>query len=117
MDAGVVDAFVDLEREERDVQGEIRGVERRVKKGIEGLIAELRRLEGSAALRGGGDGGDLEVGAVDENQDEGELVMRECGEYLPRRVGGIDRLLMKLDFGSWFGRGGEETLDDDDDGL
>ncbi|KAL2196866.1 gamma-tubulin complex component protein [Corynascus similis CBS 632.67] len=117
MDAGVVDAFVDLEREERDVQGEIRGVERRVKKGIEGLIAELRRLEGSAALRGGGDGGDFEVGAVDESQDEGELVMRECGEYLPRRVGGIDRLLMKLDFGSWFGRGGEETLDDDDDGL
>ncbi|KAL2190206.1 hypothetical protein L209DRAFT_750242 [Thermothelomyces heterothallicus CBS 203.75] len=114
-DAGVVDAFVDLEREERDVQGEIRSVEERVKKGIEGLIAELRRLEGSAALRGGGGGGSGGefAGGADEGQGEGDSAMRERGEYVPRRVGGVDRLLMKLDFGRWFGRGGDEGAVDD----
>ncbi|KAK4155409.1 Spc98 family-domain-containing protein [Chaetomidium leptoderma] len=108
-DAGVVDAFVDLEREERDVQGEIRGVEGRVKRDIEGLIGELRLLEGRV------------VGV----EDEGEMVwMRETGEYVPRRVGGIDRLLMKLDFGSWFrreggdgGGGGDGDEMDLDDGV
>ncbi|KAK3294057.1 gamma-tubulin complex component protein [Chaetomium fimeti] len=106
-DAGVVDAFVDLEREERDVQGEIRGVEDRVKRGVEGLIGELRRLEGSAVLQGAG-----ELGEGVEGEEEGEVLMRERGEYVPRRVGGIDRLLMKLDFGSWFGSGeGEGAAD------
>jgi hypothetical protein len=101
-DAGVVDAFVDLEREERDVQGEIRGVEQRVKRGIEGVIGELRRLEGSAVLQGGG-----ETGEQGEGVEDGEVLgMGEAGKYVPRRVGGIDRLLMKLDFGSWFGREG-----------
>ncbi|KAK3352297.1 gamma-tubulin complex component protein [Lasiosphaeria hispida] len=94
-DVGVVDAFVDLAKEERDVQGEIRGVEGRVKRGIEGLIAELRRLEAGNFLVGFGEG----VGGED---DEGDGV-REAGQYVPRRVGGVDRLLMKLDFGSWFG--------------
>jgi hypothetical protein len=109
-DVGVVDAFVDLEKEERDVQGEIRGVEDRVKRGIEGLVGELRRLEGSGDLVkvGGGTG---------EAEDDGErVVVRENGEYVPRRVGGVDRLLMKLDFGSWFGRGrGEMAAEEDDD--
>ena len=45
-DVGVVDAFVDLEREELDVEREILGVEGRIKRGIEGLIGELRRVEG-----------------------------------------------------------------------
>jgi hypothetical protein len=99
-DAGVVDAFVDLEREERDVQGEIHGVEGRVKRDIEGLVGGLRRLEASGVLHPGSG----EPGEQGEGEDEGEAVMRETGEYVPRRVGGIDRLLMKLDFGSWFGR-------------
>ncbi|KAK3906321.1 Spc98 family-domain-containing protein [Staphylotrichum tortipilum] len=98
-DAGVVDAFVDLAREERDVHGEIRGVEGRVKRGIEGLVAELRRLEGSGGLL------DLEGG---EGEGEEERGVRERGMYVPRRVGGVDRLLMKLEFGSWFGTAGEE---------
>ncbi len=116
-DVGVVDAFVDLEREERDVQREIRDVERRIKRGIEGLILELRRLEaGSALLVVGGLGEDGHGrGERDDRdgqgqQDEGdEVSVREAGQYVPRRVGGVDRLLMKLDFGSWFGeeeRGG-----------
>ncbi len=103
-DAGVVDAFVDLEREEGDVRREIRGVEDSVKKGVEGLVGELRRLEGSGVLQGVG-------GEFREEEEEGDVAwMRESGEYVPRRVGGVDRLLMKLDFGSWFGRGGGDGL-------
>ncbi|KAG7287103.1 hypothetical protein NEMBOFW57_006608 [Staphylotrichum longicolle] len=69
-DAGVVDAFVDLEKEERDVQREIRGVEGRVKRGIEGLIGELRRLEGSGVLQHG-------VGLGEAA--EGRMRARWCG--------------------------------------
>ncbi|KAL2165093.1 hypothetical protein VTH06DRAFT_389 [Thermothelomyces fergusii] len=119
-DSGLVHASVDLEREERDVQGEMRGVEERVKKGIEALIAELRRLEGRGGGGGGGGGGSGDfAGGAEEGEEEekeggaGDLASRERGEYVPRRVGGVDRLLMKLDFGRWFGRGGEdETVDD-----
>ncbi|KAK4125919.1 hypothetical protein N657DRAFT_688570 [Parathielavia appendiculata] len=101
-DAGVVDAFVDLEREERDVQKEIRGVEGRVKQGIEGLVGELRRLEGLGGLQNG-----TEMGGLGEGVEDGEVLgMGGSGKYVTRRVGGINRLLMKLDFGSWFGREG-----------
>ncbi|KAK0645648.1 gamma-tubulin complex component protein [Cercophora newfieldiana] len=95
-DVGVVDAFVDLSREERDVQRDIRGVEGHVKRGIEGLIAELRQLEAGGAA----------VWVEEEEEEVGEEdgdVDGEAGRYVPRRVGGVDRLLMKLDFGSWFG--------------
>lgn len=129
-DVGVVDAFVDLEREEQDLKEEIKGVEKKVKGGIEGLISELRRLEGTSndvegyrsntgdrlgkASRPETDEGEGKQGVEDGNDDEEEqeqeeaFAMREMGEYVPRRVGGVDRLLMKLDFGSWFGgaRGG-----------
>ncbi|KAK3687368.1 Spc98 family-domain-containing protein [Podospora appendiculata] len=105
-DAGVVDAFVDLAREERDVQAEIRGVEGRVKRGVEGLVGELRRSEdggGLGGMRGGEEGadGDDEEEAEEEEEEEGEGFDEMV--YKPARVGGVDRLLMKLDFGSWFG--------------
>jgi len=103
-DVGVVDAFVDLSREERDVQSDIRGVEGRVKRGIEGLVAELRQIEAGGAA----------IWAAEEEEeggDEDEAHVRESGQYVPRRVGGVDRLLMKLDFGSWFG--GREEADDE----
>jgi len=113
-DVGVVDAFVDLAREERDVQGEICGVEGRVKHGIEGLVAELRRLEAGGVTNWFGG----EDGAVDDegyDETERELGLREAGQYTPRRVGGVDRLLMKLDFGSWFGIEGKATGIHDDE--
>ncbi|SPQ25261.1 2a519e2a-7f5f-4ab3-a31d-784db9d70827 [Thermothielavioides terrestris] len=86
-DAGVVDAFVDLEREERDVQREIRGVEGRVRRGIEGLVGELRRLEGSGVLlhgrevEGDGDGGGAGGGSGGEEGDDWEGAgVRESGD-------------------------------------
>lgn len=97
-DVGVVDAFVDLESEERDVKGQIKAVEDKIKASIESVITVLRNLEADhEGLAWGSDdaGGDGEGGAG----------LREEGQYVPRRVGGIDRLLMKLDFGSWFNQG------------
>ncbi|KAL2267000.1 hypothetical protein VTJ83DRAFT_4277 [Remersonia thermophila] len=113
-DAGVIDSFVDLEREEREVRGEMGAVERRVREGIRALVAELRKAEEDGARIG-----DREEEEKEEEQEGqaqaqaqalGEDKMYESvegGEYVPRRVGGVDRLLMKLDFGTWFGTDGE----------
>ncbi|KAI0099052.1 Spc97/Spc98 family protein [Nemania sp. FL0031] len=102
-DEGVVDAFANLDAEERDVRAQLRGVERRVKFGIENVIAALRTLslDSAFAAEMEGEEGDLELdeemgGDGDEDGDGGR-------RYRPRRIGGIDRLLMKLDFGGWFG--------------
>lgn len=113
-DEGVVDAFSDLGAEEADVRVNIRDVERKVKLNVEGVVNTLRtlsmdsafmaELEGDDDEDGGpdGDGSGLgpgaglgdDVGGVDEGTG-----------YAPRRTGGIDRLLMKLDFGGWFDAG------------
>lgn len=109
-DVGVVDAFVDHEREEREVVREIRDVERRVKGGVEGCVGVLRGVEA------GGDGLGLNgAGEDEENAGREEIRLREEGQYVPMRVGGVDRLLMKLDFGSWFdgARRDASGLDDD----
>lgn len=95
-DAGVVDAFVDLEREEREVTALLHGVEEKVRKGIEEVVAALRALEADATFMAEWES----EGGLGENDDLSEDV-----GYVPVRVGGINRLLMKLDFGSWFGRG------------
>ncbi|GKT47323.1 gamma-tubulin complex component 4 [Colletotrichum spaethianum] len=90
-DAGVVDAFVDLEIEEKEVRAAIRDVEKHVKDGIRDVIAALRALETDPAA------------FADEEEGGEEGVLREEGEYVPRRVGGVERLLMKLDLAGWFG--------------
>ncbi|KAF9881710.1 gamma-tubulin complex component [Colletotrichum karsti] len=90
-DAGVVDAFVDLEIEEADVRTAIRDVEKHVKDGVREVIAALRSLEADPAA------------FADEEEGGEEGVLREEGEYVPRRVGGVERLLMKLDLAGWFG--------------
>ncbi|KAI0419225.1 Spc97/Spc98 family protein [Xylaria grammica] len=94
-DEGVVDAFANLDAEERDVRAQLRGVERRVKFGIEEVISALRVLS-------------LDSSFVAEMEGEEDTLQDEMDgdgaeKYRPHRVGGIDRLLMKLDFGGWFG--------------
>lgn len=112
-DVGVVDAFVDLEREERDVKAQTQAVEARIKADIEGVIGILRNLE--ADHEGLAWGNDDAAEAISGGEAGGGL--REEGQYVPRRVGGVDRLLMKMDFGSWFGRGKGETAETDREGL
>ncbi len=111
-DEGVVDAFSNLDAEERDVLASLRDVEARVKRAVEAAIAALRALSTDPAflaeLEGAGEEGEEE----DENNpvepdsngsgsggggDDGD-----AARYRPRRIGGVDRLLMKLDFGVWF---------------
>jgi hypothetical protein len=100
-DEGVVDAFSNLDAEEKDVRAQLRGVERRVKYGIEEVISALRMLSLDSAFAAEMEG---EEAATEELDEEKGL-----GSYRPRRIGGIDRLLMKLDFGGWFGLGEEST--------
>ncbi|KAI0970082.1 Spc97/Spc98 family protein [Xylaria arbuscula] len=100
-DEGVVDAFSNLDAEERDVRAQLRGVERRVKFGIEEVIAALRTLSLDGAFAAEMEG-EEEVGSVEDGMD-GDIDGDGAGVYRPHRVGGIDRLLMKLDFGGWFG--------------
>jgi hypothetical protein len=108
-DVGVVDAFINHEQEESRVLRDLRVVERKVRDGVEAVVAVLRALEGGrggSVAEAGDEGGDRN--AVEE---DGEMEWREEGMYVPRRVGGVGgvgRLLMKLDFGSWFDVGREE---------
>lgn len=95
-DLGVVDAFVDLAREEQDVKRQIRETVAKIKSGIEGVIGVLRNLEADHEGLAWGD---------DDAGTDAAGGIREEGQYVPRRVGGVDRLLMKLDFGSWFDSG------------
>lgn len=92
-DAGVLDSSADLDREEQHIMGLVRGVEGRIRHGIEDVVAALRALEGDVEFLARWEGLD---GAVDGQDEYGD------GErYVPVRVGGINRLLMKLDFGTW----------------
>ncbi|UKZ56907.1 hypothetical protein TrVGV298_010753 [Trichoderma virens] len=98
-DAGVLDSSTDLNREEQHTMALIRGVEGKIQRGIEDVIAALRALEGDVEFLARWEGLD---GTEDGHEEYGD------GEkYVPVRVGGINRLLMKLDFGTWITTQGE----------
>ncbi|KAI1821953.1 Spc97/Spc98 family protein [Xylaria intraflava] len=96
-DEGVVDAFSNLDAEEKDVRAQLGGVERRVKFGIEDVISALRALSQDSGFAAEMEGEEL---ASEETPVSDDAML-----YRPRRVGGVDRLLMKLDFGGWFEAG------------
>lgn len=93
MDEGVVDALVDYGQEEREIWEELRATHDDVKAGMGELITSLREIDDSRSGEGQWSG------------------MRDVGigpgfrQYLPRQPAGVDRLLMKLDFGSLRGAG------------
>lgn len=100
-DEGVVDAFSDFHKEEQDIKEQLVTVAKRVKDAIEELVKTLRDI-------------DQDKNGWDSGYEE--LVLGEEGAYVPAKVGRVDRLLMKLDFGGWFDkRGNEETGDVFDD--
>ncbi|TAQ85712.1 hypothetical protein B7494_g5983 [Chlorociboria aeruginascens] len=98
-DEGVVDAFSDFRKEEGDVRSQLRLVADKVRAGIEVLVNALRDMDGVKV--------GWEFGGVVAEGGDGEWLLgdREEGEYRPRKVGRVDRLLMKLDFGGWFDSG------------
>ncbi|RDA96136.1 hypothetical protein CP533_1774, partial [Ophiocordyceps camponoti-saundersi (nom. inval.)] len=100
-DAGVVDASVDLGREETELTAQLRATEIKVRKGIEHVVDQLRTLEsrlGKEAEVGGGEDEDHDDNADDDADD-----LLPGRKYVVGNLGGVDRLLMKLDFGSWLG--------------
>ena len=99
-DEGVVDAFSDFHKEEKDVKEQLVVIAARVKGAIGELVKSLRDIDQEK-----------------EGWDNGfaELVLGEEGAYVPAKVGRVDRLLMKLDFGGWFDNGKRRV--DDLDGL
>ncbi|KAL4724826.1 hypothetical protein ACLX1H_008273 [Fusarium chlamydosporum] len=111
-DAGVVDAFVDLESEERDVKRRLHDIESRIRSGIEDVVAALRALESDPIFTAEWEGDTAPATATEEDDEEEQRRGRardtddaeERGGFTAARVGGINRLLMKLDFGTWFGR-------------
>ncbi|KAI1083573.1 Spc97/Spc98 family protein [Whalleya microplaca] len=123
-DEGVVDAFSNLEAEEADVRAGIRDVEARVKKGVEGVVGMLRALSMDSAFMAELEDGVAVAADADDPDGGGDSLGMGLGEddeegrYVPRRVGGIDRLLMKLDFGGWFDSGRTASRDEfSDDGF
>ncbi|KAK3337936.1 Spc98 family-domain-containing protein [Neurospora tetraspora] len=153
-DVGVVDAFVDLKKEERDLTAQLQTIASKVKNGIMEVVQELKRIETSpfsssdASDRASGldEGEEEEDDGADDyllvddapdtvqagrkrkrgwraEQEDGKGKIKEAGEYVPRRVGGVDRLLVKLVFGGWFSGGGDQgggsldgVMEGDEDG-
>ena len=116
-DEGVVDAFSDFGKEEGEVRKELRDVGDRVRRGVEGVVGILGGLVEGIGMGEEGDdlagGGSVEfepgVGGGEEGIGIGE------GGYRPKRVGRVDRLLMKLDFGGWFEGGNDEKIGEEGD--
>ncbi|KAK8118991.1 Spc97/Spc98 family protein [Apiospora kogelbergensis] len=81
-----------------EVKAHIGQMENQVKKGVEDVVGVLRNLSIDSKFLA-----DMEGEEV--YSDEQEFLNDEPGRYMPKRVGGLDRLLMKLDFGGWFNSG------------
>lgn len=89
-DEGFEDYKRNWRKEEDEVKLELDRARRRLDADLKALVERLREVDGERVGVGGGVG----VGVGREAGGVG----RE-GEYVPLRVGGVDRLLMKLDWG------------------
>lgn len=103
-DAGVVDSSTDRAGLEANILGSICTVERNIKHLTRVVIETLEGLSNDAEFLAEWEGEHL------VRQEEDDLSPGE--PYRPARLGGVDRLLMKLDFGSWFGRPAEPEMRD-----
>ncbi|KAL6161599.1 hypothetical protein ACJQWK_08767 [Exserohilum turcicum] len=96
-DEGVEDYAQNYQKEEREVSVEMDRARRRLDSDLKALVDRLREIDSER------------IGA--SAPGTASSATREEGAYEPLRVGGIDRLLMKLD---WSGEdeGGEEPVHD-----
>ncbi|KAF3044524.1 hypothetical protein E8E11_008439 [Didymella keratinophila] len=94
-DEGVEDFSQNYKKEEADVSLEMDRARRRLDSDLKGLVERLREIDSERI----GVSGPRPMNALDEDE----------GKYEPLRVGGIDRLLMKLD---WGGEDEEEEYED-----
>ncbi|PSN61825.1 Spc98 family protein [Corynespora cassiicola Philippines] len=94
-DDGVEDFTRNYKKEEKDVSLELDRARRRLDSDLKTLVERLRELDSERV----GSSGPSLIGAG----------IREEGEYEPFKAGGVDRLLMKLD---WGGEDEEEEIED-----
>ena len=99
-DEGVVDAFSDFYKEEKDVEEQLAVITGRVKGAIELLIKSLQDIDQEK----------------DDRYDVALDAMFDETAYIPQKMSRVDRLLMKLDFGGWFdaNKGDEDNNDYED---
>ncbi|KAL9089438.1 MAG: hypothetical protein Q9165_005759 [Trypethelium subeluteriae] len=93
-DEGVVDALTDYGKEERNTLLEIDRGRKRLDGSMKGVVGRLRELDTERMGRGAGSG-ITSMGKAQEGDSRNGGV-----QYEAWRGGGLDRLLMKLDFGS-----------------
>lgn len=91
---GVVDDLANYAQEEKEVELELDRARKRVDSDLKSLVARLREIDAER---------------VGSNPYPRQSTLRSDG-YEPWRVGGVDRLLMKLDWGS-----GADDEDEDGD--
>lgn len=114
MDEGVVDALANYGQEERSLLQDLREAREEVETGIKEIVARLRDIDDSRS----GEGRkvfDLSTTATaasittsiihpSHHGRSGPFSTAAAGGdqnmYIPRKAAGVDRLLMKLDFGS-----------------
>ncbi|KAJ5279170.1 Spc97/Spc98 [Penicillium angulare] len=104
-DEGVVDALVDYAHEEREIWHQLRDTHDDVKSGMHDLVASLRDIDDHRS----GEGLGLTtkpVYGLGGRANQPHSGTGPGGHYVPRQPAGVDRLLMKLDFGSLRSVGG-----------
>ncbi|KAE8385952.1 Spc98 family-domain-containing protein [Aspergillus alliaceus] len=101
-DEGVVDALIDYAGEEREVWQALGAARGEVETGIKVLVARLKDIDDSRS----GEGRTMfDVSKSPREkwpmyQQNGTGTETNMGHYVPRKAAGVDRLLMKLDFGN-----------------
>ncbi|KAF7592923.1 hypothetical protein BBP40_012244 [Aspergillus hancockii] len=111
-DEGVVDALVDYAGEEREVWKALSAARGEVEAGIKNLVARLRDIDDSRSGEG------RTIFDMSKNPQENWSMCQQNGigteahmrHYIPRKAAGVDRLLMKLDFGNANGSLGPTAL-------
>lgn len=104
-DDGFEDYSRDWAKEQREVGLELDRARRRLDADLKGLVGRLREIDGERVGSGGGATGAKEGEAWSWGREG------SGGRYVALRLGGVDRLLMKLDWG-----GGDSDEDGDGDG-
>ena len=82
-DVGVVDTFANYAAEERQLHKELQGSRSTIAVGIKGLVQTLRDVDNARAAGG---------------RRQGDVKLMGNDEFVPKVSGGLDRLLLKLDY-------------------
>jgi hypothetical protein len=99
-DEGVVDALVDYAQEEREVWQDLRSTCDDVNAGMKDLVSSLRDIDDHRSGEGLGPATQFGMGQARPGARAEGSTGPGFHHYVPRQPAGVDRLLMKLDFGS-----------------